>query len=284
MNRIIYTHHRPDLDAAASVWCVKTFVPGYEEAEVRFVPANWDGKELEEEDLAVDIEAGGKGIKGEKGQNGIVHSAFASLMRRYAPLEDQGALTHLVRFVDLQDSRGSVIRSLGFGKEEQSTLSVLSATSLNAVLRALQAKHDFNDEIIIARMSEIFDGLLETERARRRAQEESNRAFVLPGGIVAIVKEPKELYTNAILFERGIRVVIYVDGNNIGLVRSNEEPLRMDHPKIQEVVQKAGEFKEWFAHPAGFLFCRGSRKSPAETPSKVQPDELGEAVNLLLHT
>ena len=37
--KIIVTHMRPDLDAVGSVWAIKRFLPGWEEAIVRFVPA-----------------------------------------------------------------------------------------------------------------------------------------------------------------------------------------------------------------------------------------------------
>jgi hypothetical protein len=56
----------------------------------------------------------------------------------------------------------------------------------------------------------------------------------------------------------------------------------MDHPEICAVVEAAGEAKEWFAHTAGFLFCRGSRKARAENPSKVKPRTLAEAAAKLL--
>lgn len=37
--KIIVTHFNPDLDAVASIWIIKRFLKGWENAEVRFVPA-----------------------------------------------------------------------------------------------------------------------------------------------------------------------------------------------------------------------------------------------------
>lgn len=37
--KIIVTHNSPDLDAIASIWLIKKFLPGWNEAEIRFVPA-----------------------------------------------------------------------------------------------------------------------------------------------------------------------------------------------------------------------------------------------------
>lgn len=40
----IVTHHTPDLDAITSIWLIKRFLPNWQEADVRFVPA---GKTLD---------------------------------------------------------------------------------------------------------------------------------------------------------------------------------------------------------------------------------------------
>ena len=37
--KIVVTHTSPDMDAITSVWLIKKFLPGWETATVRFVPA-----------------------------------------------------------------------------------------------------------------------------------------------------------------------------------------------------------------------------------------------------
>jgi hypothetical protein len=278
----IYTHLSLDLDAVCSVWAVRQFIPGAKDAVVEFRPANWDGNEMADGDLAVDIEAGGRGMKGEKGEGDIVHSCFATIVAQYASPADQSALANLVRFVDAQDAHGSAVKFLA-PEASREAQEVFAITSLNAVLRALQATHPRNDALVCERMSEILSGMLQLGRARERAKAESDRAEVLPGGKVAIVTNAREFATNGLLFEeRGVRVIVYVDGNNLGVIRHGDESLRMDHPEIRAIVEAVGETSEWFAHPAGFLFCRGSRKAPAKNPSKVNPRKLAEVAAKLL--
>lgn len=108
----IFTHFNVDLDAVCSVWAAREFIPGARSAAVEFRPANWDGNGMSEGDLALDMEADGRGIKGEKESDGIVHSCFASIVSQYASPADQAALANLVRFVDAQDSRGSAVKFL----------------------------------------------------------------------------------------------------------------------------------------------------------------------------
>lgn len=276
----IFTHFVVDLDAVCSVWAAKQFISGAKDATIEFRPANWDGKEMADGDLALDIDANGRGMKGEKGEGGIVHSCIASIVVNHASPADQLALASLVRFVDAQDAHGSAVKFLApeASRESQETLAM---TGLNAVLRALQATHSRNDALVVERMSEILSGMLQAGRARQRAVVEADKAEILDGGKVAIVVNSREFATNGVLFEEhGVRVIIYVDGNNLGVIRHGDESLRMDHAELRAVVE--AEASEWFAHPAGFLFCRGSRKAPAENPSKVNPRTLAEVAAKLL--
>lgn len=279
----IFTHFNVDLDAVCSVWAAQEFISGAESATVEFRPANWDGNGMSEGDIALDMEAGGCGLKGEKEADGIVHSCFASIVAQYASPADQAALANLVCFVDAQDSRGSAVKFLA-PEASREAQDALAMTGLNAVVRALQAAHPRNDAMVVERMSEILSGMLQAGRARQRAVAEvEEKAEILPGGKVAIVTNAREFATNGVLFEDyGVRVIIYVDGHNLGVIREGSETLRMDHAELRAVVESADEMNEWFAHPAGFLFCRGSRKAPAENPSRVDPRSLAEVAAQLL--
>jgi hypothetical protein len=277
----IYTHVNVDLDAVCSVWAAREFIPGAGQAPVIFRPANWDGEGLEEGDLALDIPAGGRGIKGEKDADGRVHSCFATLVKKHASPEDQWALQPLVDFVDAQDTHGSAVKFLAPGLSRRNQ-AALASTGINAVLRALQSINRQNDLVVCKLMWEILSGLLKSFQARQRAELEADRASMFLGNTIALIENAREFSTNGVLFERGVRFILYVDGNNLGLVREGTETLRMDHPTIRRVVENAGEAEEWFAHPAGFLFCRGSRKAPATEPSRVYPKDLIRALSHIL--
>jgi len=246
-----------------------------QEAQVIFVPANWDGAEMEEGDLALDIDAGGKGLKGLKDPDGTVHSCFASIIEQYAPERDKMALAHLVRFVDMQDSRGSVVNNL-LPDVSRDVRAIFAVTGLGSVLRALQAIHQ-KDHVVFNKMAEILDGMLKIAHARQYAQADANRAERLPNG-VWLVRNSSEVSTTNILFERGAQAVVFVDGHNIGVLRRNGLSVRADHDAVRQVVAEKDELDEWYAHPSGFLFARGTRKSPATTASKVDPRRLAHAV------
>lgn len=281
----IYTHMNPDLDAKASVWAVRLLaslgvLKGIDTSEVKLVPAHWSGEGLTERDIAVDIPAGGRGIKGEKLPGGKVLSCFVSLLMR-APEEVKDAISPLAEYIDRQGSSADavyeILRARQFGIMD-STLNwnaisrhdvpaALRVASLDSILKAFDLTAG-SPEKSIEMASAIFDALYTALSSRSRAKQEvaSARHF----GPVALIENAKERATNAILFERGAKVVVYSDGHNFGVVRGDE---RVPHLEtlVRPLVEKyaSSEVKEWFFHSEGFLACRGSRKAPQTTPSRL---------------
>ncbi len=419
--RYLYTHIGPDLDAHTGRCAVTRFVPGMANAKVIYVPASWDGDGLRKGDMAIDLVAGGKGIKGHRDPDGSTHSAFAYVVNKYASKKEKEALKDLVSFVDIQDAYGSVMNYLirhtghdnrricsqnSFGavfraldyahpndsetvfkrmleifdgyllmgktralEKNYSNLRyyfacwflvrfvkvkdrytaadlagqaerlvsryvtdnvvrnalrdlvtfideydgnmpdptdgdyeakrILYNTSITSVTKALEHYHGDDEELVLQRMSEIFDGILEAAGpAEVRAQAEADRAKLYADGRVAFVVNKKEKRTNQILKERGVLAIVYMAGNNLGVLANNDIYLedgsrfRADHPKICRLIEESGERvaeekiddHDWFRHPRGFLCGHGSDKAPASSRSKVDPSKLVEVVSSLIVT
>jgi hypothetical protein len=280
--RRIFTRTRPGLDPFASLWAVRKFVSGAAQAAVVFRDPTWNGSGMEPDELAIDLRAGGRGMQVTVDREGIVHSCFATIVERYAPPEDRAALADIAAYIDAQRVRGSAVNSLAPHASREAR-AALGATGLQAIVRGLRMLSPDSDLEVLARLSQILDGLLEFGRARQRALEEADRAEMIGDGSVAIVTDALEPTTNAVLMkERGVRVIVYVNGPNMGLLRAEKESLRMDHRSIRAVVREAGEEAQWFSHPMGFLYARGTRKQPVDTPSRVDPRELAEVIAALL--
>ncbi|MFA4954078.1 MAG: hypothetical protein WC641_02100 [Patescibacteria group bacterium] len=274
----IYTHVNVDLDNAASVWAAREFIRGGQEAELVLVSANWDGAGyIPREDIAVDMNADGHGIKGYlRGDN--QHSCFAKFMREFAPSEVQRALEPLIRYIDMLDTKGMITQQLMGGASSDATR-IVAFTGLNNVFRAIKSAVR-NDALVCERFGEILDGFLALHKESEEANLYAKEAEIVAGK-VPILRSSNPSASTA-LFQRGYKVLVYIDGNSLGLLRENRENLRMDRDEFREIVKQAGEEQEWYAHPSGFLYCRGSRKAPAQTPSRVDPRALAEAAARLL--
>ena len=286
----IYTHQAVDLDAVASVWAARKFAPMANKAEVVFVPANWDGAEMVDGDIAVDIYAGGKGAsKGEQDSDGTTHSAFEAILNRYAPREDREALVALAMFIDAGDSSSNAIKTL-VPTASRKAQKALNATGLMAVFIAM--KHvTHNDAMLVEWVGKIFDGLLQMGREEARAVELAGKIAVVDG--VAIAHNTSGAVRRSLYDDYGARMIVFVNDRDkaLGLHRRDDETTRTDHPIIRAVVEatgeavaknEGGESGKWFAHSAGFLFCWGSRKAPAKSKSRVRPEALADAARAAL--
>jgi hypothetical protein len=160
---------------------------------------------------------------------------------------------------------------------------MLSSITINKVFGSLKSFHNRNDKIVCLRMEEVLVGMLRSGRSRLKGEIEAGQVPLLGDGRVAVVLNARYMSTTGILFSKyGVRIIIYQNDDGIGLIRDDSMNLRMDHPAFREVVNNAGEGDEWFAHSVGFLFCRGSRKAPMSSPSKVDPYALAEVAIRLL--
>lgn len=277
---VIWTHISPDLDSVFSCCAVKAFIPGFSESPVRFVPADWDGQEMDPGDIAIDIDAGGKGIKGHQDHDGTVHSCFRALMEKYAHRDINNALLMLIKFVDFHDSRGNVPFNMLNDAVPNQIKAILNIASLNFTLRALQEYHK-DDETVFERIWEVFQGTIRIKMSHLEARRKySEIVSLLPSGKIAIINQPGDLRF-AHLFPDSVIFYIYVDGNNLGISRMAGK-IPANHPKIRELIEFAGEKSSWFATPDGRLYCHGSRKSPQENASCVDPMELAKALDRLL--
>ncbi|MDP3985382.1 MAG: hypothetical protein Q8P82_01340 [bacterium] len=152
--RRVFTHGNMDLDANASVFAWRQVDP---DAELVLVSANWDGTGMEKDDVALDIEAGDRGIKGTVMADGVRHSAFAEIVAKHLKRKAREQLAPLVAFIDAQDTFGDAYEYLA-PNASPSTREMLSSTGINAVLRALQTVLR-EDRAVHERMSEIFAGM-----------------------------------------------------------------------------------------------------------------------------
>lgn len=261
--RRVYTHMSVDIDAVSSVWFASRFMFPGENLDIRFVPANWDGEGMEKEDLALDISAGGKGIKGRIDRDGAVHSCFASLLFNCEDKEAKKVLKTLSYLIDKHDAFGN---SGGGNKKNISAF-----IGLSIAMRALQAKHK-NDHMTVSRMFEILDGLYEINLAKEDFRKNIGN-YVQPVGKTALlITEGQSATSSRGLFQRGFDAVVYVDGYSIGLLV--KDGYSVNHSELKEFFKKFGEEDRWYFHPTGYMVSCGTRKSPAKTTSNVDPYKL----------
>jgi hypothetical protein len=219
---------------------------------------------MEMGDVALDIYAGGKGIKGRIDKDGAVHSCFASLVFDCKDKEAKKTLKTLSFLIDKHDAFGSS----GGGKN------ISAFIGLSIALRSLQAKHKGGDNIVVSRMFEILDGLYEINKVREDFRKNIGSFVETVGKTALLIAEGQAATSSRGLFQRGFDAVVYVDGYNVGLLV--RDGYSIHQPELKELFKKFGEEGEWYFHPAGYMVSRGTRKSPVETKSNINPYDLAK--------
>lgn len=268
----VFTHVSVDVDNVLSLWFALRFIIK-EEVDFYFVSAAWDGKDMKEDDLALDISAGGKGIKGFIDDKNRVHSCFKSLFEEYSNEKTKRVLGDLVTLVDQYDTYG--LNNNGTIRND------FFITIINA-LKALKEIYDNDDKIICQRMFEILDGLFKIKEMDLEPRSKFFPSIIIVGKTAITIREENSRYSaRKYLFQMSYDSLIYIQGNNLGILFKDdlvEKGIRADHPKIKKVIEGAGELDDWFAHPAGYMFSWGSRKAPKDKMSSVDPYELAKVI------
>jgi hypothetical protein len=250
------THPYLDLDAVASL-----AVLGAAPADVAFVPAA-AAFPADPDVRVVDHPAGEKGRLDDDGNR---HAALLSLPEA-ADLDGSDLLAE----VDEQDATGT-------STPRHSLARILGG--VRAILRDEEGLTGSDlDRAIYAALRPVIRGLARQVRDRRAAEREADSVRTVTIGPYRFAVDDGGGFgpmTGIVLAERGVTGLVFRDGPNLGVTR---------YPGLvkPDLRRPAPALPGWFIHPAGFLACWGSRKSPAPGPPPVGTPQDVEALLTML--
>jgi len=278
MKKII-THINPDLDAAAAVWVIKRFLPGWEEAEVDFIEATADGEKIpgvdsDPEVLYVDV---GRG-KLDHHQTNYYLSAtrlcwdYVLEQREGQPLKEieQEAGKRLVEVVTQVDNAKDLnwkevgetryyfylhilIDGLrGLGESDQQVLE-FGFRALDAVFLTLKNK--------IRAEEDLKNGIkFQTKWGEGIALESANKRVLwegeIQGFVLVVKKDPKS---------GAIQIYARPD---------SKVNLTAAYQKIKKIDSSA----DWFLHASGRLLLNESSVNPNMRPTKLTLEQIIEVL------
>ncbi|MDO8493681.1 MAG: hypothetical protein Q7S19_04030 [bacterium] len=217
-------------------------------------------------------------------ENGISRDVADYLLSSYRQKTDAVLVKEVIRFFDLKAEHGHVA-DLMISEASEETRKIFSKNSIDAVFAALLYVHRNDTRVFFGRAFEILDGFIKMDEMSAAAEAAADLVprytdgKLDPNGKVAFVKNRKQKGVGYALRKRGVVIVVYVDGINIGVVVKGRPRYLRDgtrltagHPIFEDIVKTAGDPKGlWYLHIAEFLFCDGSEKAPTDTPSNVDP-------------
>lgn len=285
--KIIVTHSMPDLDAVSSVWLLKRYLPGWEEAVVKFVPAGTRLESSHADQIKEPIEKIGENevIHVDTGMGPLDHHQImsdkvcgASLTWDYVRgisdyfknvdssdkiVEKEEAISRMIQVVVDDDHFKDVFRA-------DPTADYLDFT-LTEIINGLKIQKPNDDLFYVEFSFTCLDAILHGFENRIWAERE-----IKNNGIAFESKWGKALGFETInddvikLSQKmGYAVVIRKDPRK-GYVRIKASPnFDVDFTNTYEKLKKMDPEATWFLHVGKRMLLNGTPKNPKMKPTKL---------------
>lgn len=290
--KIIITHSSPDLDAITSVWLIKRFLQGWEDADVQFVPA---GSRLDGAKPGPEITDAIENIKG----NEVIHvdTGMGPLDHHQTPDDNVCGASLAWDFVK---ENGQM-----FQNDETSNKVQNREQAISRIVKVVVADDHFKDvfrpdpnaDYFEFNLTEIINGLkLQKPNEDRFYVDFSLQCLdaIMHGmeNKIWAEKEIKEghgfesVFGKAIAFETinddviktaqkmGYSLVIRKDPRK-GYVRIKASPaVSVDLTNTYEQLKKMDPDATWFLHVSKKMLLNGTPKNPKMIPTKLKLEEI----------
>ena len=296
--RIIVAHTSPDMDAITSIWLIKKFLPGWEEASLQFVPAGeavgrtpeaglklTDPIETIGKDLVVHVDTGLGPLDHHQTSSEKVCAASLTfdyvmkVMKESVPEMNEDKYQALKRIVD-------VVVQVDHFKEvfwANPTADYLEFTTIG-ILDGLKLAKPNQDKFYVEFITEALDALLHQFENRIWAEKE-----IKENGI-----EFKSRFGKSIAFETindsviklaqkmGYYLVLRKDPRK-GYVRIKVRPTgdgekSLDLTLVYEKLRKIDPDATWFLHVSKKMLLNGTVKNPKMRPTKLSLSDIIEVI------
>lgn len=289
--KIVVTHSSPDMDAITSVWLIKKFLPGWENAEIKFVPAGerLRGSATPHPSTAIEKVGGDEVVHVDTGLGPLDHHqtsndtvCAASLAWDFVKAQNpvlraksservkdkEEAISRIVKVVVDVDHFKEV-----FWKD---AIADYHEFSLVNILDGLKLQKPDQDEFYVQFIIDCLDALLHEFENRiwaEREIKENGREFETKFG-KAIGFETLNDTVIKLSQKMGYVLVVRRDPRK-GYVRIKATPRGdIDLTLACEQFKKIDPDATWFLHVSKRMLLNGSVKNPKMKPTKLSLDAI----------
>lgn len=272
--KIIVTHLRPDLDAATSSWLIYTYVPGWSNAEFRFVGAGTTLDNLPPDDNPdiVHVDTGlGKfdhhQFNAKLSATKVVHDYLVK--ENYVPEKDAVALERVVEYVNTIDNFGEIY----YHNPNDDLYQFL----LHELIEGHKAKMTDDVELLKFAFANIEAALQILKNKARAEKEIKDNGFNFKTKFgKSLALETKNEEAMKIALKQGYQLVIRKDPDK-GHARFKTPPEKQyDLSAVYDVVKKRDKTGSWFLHASKNMLINGSSKNPHTVATELTLTQLIE--------
>jgi len=277
--KTIVTHFAPDVDAVSSVWLLKRFLPGWHEAEVKFVPA---GKTLDNEIVDSDPE--------------IFHvDTGMGFLDHHQTDEDTCAAKRVLEYIRKEESKNKRAKNVATGDE-----------ALDRLVEVVNDIDHFREVYLPNPMSDLYDfglvaifdgwklifgddyqrivelGLLQLDGIYRNFQNKVwAESEIKKSGLEFKTVWGKGLAAETIndevvrIGQRMAYTLVVRKDPKKDYVRIKALPAsRVDLTSCYNILKKKDPQATWFLHASKKMLLNGSIKNPESKPTRLTLREI----------
>jgi len=264
--KTLVTHLGPDLDAITSSWLIKRNLPGWNEAEIQFVPAGstLDGIKPDENPDIIHVDTGlGKfdhhQFQAKLSASKIVYDYLKE--NHYLKNYDIEGLDRLINFVNEIDN----VQEVFFPDPSADVYDFALHQTLEGMRNQVES-----DQKLVEIGFTILDGVLQTLKNKVKAEREIAKGMILQtkwGKSLAL--ETKSEEATKLALKLGYHLVIRKDPEK-QFVRVKTYPQDdLDLTPLYEKLKAVDPNSTWFLHSSKHMLLNGSSKNPNAIPSKL---------------
>lgn len=279
MNTIV-THFSPDVDATCSIWLIKKFLPGFSNAEIKFVPAGqtWGNEDPDSNSEIIHVDTGFGQFDHHQEDKEI---CAASLIYQY--LDKKGKLTNnesavlkrLVREVNEIDHFKQV-----YWQEADNDRYDFHLDAVVDGLKLLYPKNDLKIiEISLPFLEAVFKRLTNKLWAEKLIEKEALKFKSRWGEALAFETTNDEVIHLA--QKKGYKLVVRRDPKK-NYIRIKSWPAKqMDLTQIYNKLKEKDPNATWFLHASKHMILNGSTKNPEMRPTSLSLEEIVDIIKLI---
>lgn len=276
--KLIVTHYSPDLDAITSIWLIKKYLPGWHDAEVKFVSA---GKTLNNEladskENIIHVDTGlGRFDHHQSNENTCAALLVFNFVKKKKLIKETEieSLQRMIDFVNLVDHFGEV----NFYQPD----SDIYDFCLHQIIEGSKLVFN-NDNQTVDHHLKNLDSLLIIFKNKFNAEKEFKKGLIFDcfaGKAIAFLSNNEE--TVKLALKKGFSLAIRKDRNK-GYIRIKSLPTpTIDLTPIYLQIKKIDPQAYWYLHPSKNIILNGSSKNPDSLPSSLTLNQIIELIRKL---
>lgn len=273
--KTIVTHISPDLDAIASTWLIRRYLPGWEDADMAFTPQQEDWNDIKPDSnpevLYTDTGFGRFDHHQVAERTSATKKVFEHLtLLNHVPQKILTALSRIVDHINDIDHFAEVSYPEPAHDRYEFTL--------HQIVSGLK-KTGMTDAKLLLHVYPLLDGVLEIFIYKIKAEKEIEKGFIFQSSYGKCIAMNTTNDESMRLAQKSGYSLVVMKHAQLGFARIKTIPSnKLDLTPVYERIKKVDTKGYWYLHVLKNMLLNGSSRKPDTIPTPLTLQELIEII------